>query len=266
MRYLSVLISIFMSWSLPALADGLPDRQQMAELVGSGPSEVVVYEPHLTTDKGPRARSYLGWPFADVAKALFGANWRDQGDTIEFRALDGYVSRVSIADFQAHSAWLVSGLPDGGQFTVDNLLQNEANIPLGPYYLVWENIEDQDIFERGASLWPYQVAEILPIDLSTAALLPEGLDPGLAKGAEIARTYCLNCHTLNGFGGEKVPGDLAALAAAFDAKRFRALLLNPRAQNPDTTMPAIAPSRSEADRIVLISQLRSYLLAMPKSD
>lgn len=266
MRYLSVLMSIFLSCSLPALAVDLPERQQMSELIGSAPSQVVVYEPHLTTNAGPSERAYLGWPFADVAEALFGSNWQEQGDTIEFRALDGYVSRVSVADLNAHSAWLVTGLPDGGPFTVDNLLQNETGIPLGPYYLVWENIEDQDIFERGASLWPYQVAEILPIDLSVAALLPEGLDPGLAQGAEIARSYCLNCHTLNGFGGDKVPGDLAALASAFEADAFRAWLLDPRAVNPDTTMPAIAPSLAEAERSALADQLRAYLLAMPTAE
>lgn len=263
MHYLALLVAAFGSWALPVFADILPDPDQLAQRIGHLPSPITVYEPHLSTPARPTERTYLGWRFVDVALTLFGSDWHSQGDTIEFRALDGYVSRLAASDFTAHSAWLVSGLPDGSAFLVDNLLQNEADIPLGPYYLVWENIEDSEILERGASIWPYQVAEILTITLSTAALLPEGLDPTLAGGAEIARAHCLNCHMLNGFGGNKVEGDLAVLATTLEPKEFRAWLLDPSARKPDTTMAALAPSLPEAERAALADQLWAYLAAMP---
>jgi mono/diheme cytochrome c family protein len=264
LRYISVVAAFFLISALPVFAEILPGPEALAERIGHPPSAVTVYEPHLATTGGSARRTYLGWRFSDVASTLFGANWQNQGDTVEFRALDGYVSRVAVSDFTAHSAWLASGLRDGGEFTVDNLLQNETGIPLGPYYLVWENIEDREIFERGASIWPYRVAEILTITLSTTALLPDGLDPTVVGGAEIARVHCLNCHMLNGFGGNKVEGDLAALTAAFDADGFRAWVLYPNMRKPDTTMPAIAPSLPEDERAALAEQLWAYLAAMPR--
>jgi mono/diheme cytochrome c family protein len=264
LRFISAIAVFFLNSAIPVFAEILPDSEVLAERIGDPPSAVTVYEPHLVTTADSARRTYLGWRFSDVALILFGSNWRSQGDTVEFRALDGYVSRVAVSDFLAHSAWLTIGLRDGGEFTIDNLLQNETGIPLGPYYLVWENIEDRAIFARGASIWPYQVDEILTVTLSTTALLPEGLDPTVAGGAEIARAHCLNCHMLNGFGGDKVEGDLAALTTAFDADDFRAWVLYPSLRNPDTTMPAIAPSLPEDEREALADDLWAYLVAMPR--
>lgn len=264
MQYLALLKAAFGIWALPVFAEDLPEPESLAQQIGQPQSAVTVYEPHLTTVEGFAERTYLGWRFSDVASTLLGADWQRQGDTIELRALDGYTARVAISDFIAHSAWLTSGLSDGGAFTVDNLLQNETGVPLWPYYLVWENIDDQEIFERGASIWPYQVAEIRTITISTAALMPFGLESTLAAGAEIARRHCLNCHMLNGFGGDKVEGDLAALTAPYDANDFREWVLYPSFRKPDTTMPAIAPSLPEDEREALADDLWAYLVAIPR--
>ena len=62
---------------------------------------------------------------------------------------------------------------------------------------------------EGASDWPYQVAEISLVDASDAALRPAGFDPALELGLENTKTHCLTCHKVNGYGGEKVEGNLA---------------------------------------------------------
>jgi hypothetical protein len=267
-RYLLAVITlamVFLAAGGPQAAT-LPIPSELAARIPAPALPVTVYEPHLATEAGPVARGYRAYPFQSVAEALFGENWRDGADAFEFRAIDGYVSIIPFADFLAHRAYLAVGLADGGPFTVDNLLQNESDISLGPYYLIWENIDDPEIFARGASIWPYQISEIAPVTLSDAALLPQGLDPSLRSAAALAKTYCLNCHNLNGFGGDKVEGNLSALARNLDDDTFRAWVLNPRSVRPDTTMPALSESLPDGERVRIAEELRAYLLAMPGGD
>ena len=122
-------------WLGSALAATLPDPAQLKARIGSAPVPVEVYEPHLTTEKGPVKRSYLAYRFDAVADLIFGTKWRDGAGAVELRALDGYVSRIPIADLLAHRAHLAVGLTDGGKFTVDNLRQNETGIALEPFTL-----------------------------------------------------------------------------------------------------------------------------------
>ena len=80
---------------------------------------------------------------------------------------------------------------------------------------------------EGASNWPYQVHEVNLVSLSDGALLPDGLAADLHEGAELAKTYCLQCHKVNGFGGEKFPGNLAVLARVRAEPDFIRWVLNP---------------------------------------
>ncbi len=246
-----------------ARAEMLPEPEALAKRLGAEPGVVTVYEPHLTTDAGPVERSYLAFPFADAAEALFGPDWQAQADAVEFRALDGYVSRIPAATFTEHSAHLAVGLADGGPFVVDNLLQHETGIRLGPYYLVWDNIDDPAIYARGPSIWPYQVTQVARVAMSDDALRPAGLPAALAEGADIAKAQCLNCHNLNGYGGAKVVPDLAELASGMDGASFSAWLLDPRAVRQDSTMPALAPGLPGEERERMAGLLHAYLLAMP---
>ncbi len=250
-------------WLGPALAATLPEPAQLKARIGLAPVPVEVYEPHLSTQQGPVKRSYLAYRFEVIADLVFGPMWRDGADTVEFRALDGYVSRIPIADFLAHKAYLAVGLTDDGPFTVDNLRQNETDVALGPYYLIWENIDDAEIFSRGPSIWPYQVAEILRVNTSDAPLRPAGLDPALEPAVDLAKKHCLNCHKLNGFGGNKAPGDLAALAQALNDETFRSRVLEPQLVQPNTTMPPLSRELPDQERERILKLLRAYLLKMP---
>jgi mono/diheme cytochrome c family protein len=245
-----------------ARAEVLPDPKVLADLIGADPLVVTVYEPHLTTDAGPVERRYLAHPFEAVAQALFGPDWQARADAVEFRALDGYVSRIAAPDFAAHAAHLAFGLADGSPFVVDNLLQHETGIALGPYYLIWENTDDPAIYSRGASIWPYQVAEIVRVDLSDAPLRPAGLPAELGEGADLADAHCLNCHNVGGYGGAKVPADLVDLARGMDAATFTAWLLDPRKIRPNATMPALASALPLEERERMAGLIHDYLLAM----
>ncbi len=263
LRTVGTVIVIATVWAQPALADPLPAPAELTARIGSAPTTVEVYEPHLSTEKAPVKRRYSGYRFDVVANLVFGPMWRDGTQAIEFRALDGYVSRIPVADFDEHKAHLVIGVSDGSAFTVNNLLQNEKNIQLGPYYLIWENIEDAAMFNRGASGWPYQVAEILRVNISDERLRPAGLDPALDPAIDLVRTHCLTCHKLNGIGGDKVQGDLSGLARSLDDAGFRAWVLDPRSVQPTSTMPALSRGLPDDERERIARLLRAYLLAMP---
>jgi mono/diheme cytochrome c family protein len=237
-------------------------REQLAQ--DGVPTEVVtVLEPHLTR-KGrmPEVR-YVGFP-ADAALAkLLGPDWNAAGRELEFRALDGFVSRIPVERFAQHRAWLVIAREDGRPFQVDNHLQGEQQVPLGPFYLVWDNRRSKALQAEGGALWPYQVGAVSSGPSSTRALLPGGLARRYGAAADLARTNCLSCHRIRGYGGDKMPLDLDVAVKGFDAAAWRRWLLTPSAVRPGTTMPPLAEGRSEADRAAMAQQLYDYLRALP---
>ena len=103
---------------------------------------------------------------------------------------------------------------------------------------------------------------MLRVNLSDELLRPEGLDAALKPAVELVKRHCLNCHSLNGFGGNKTPGDLAVLARALDDETFRARVLDPRSVQPNTTMPALSHGLSDKERHRIADLLRAYLLRM----
>ena len=103
-------------------------------------------------------------------------------------------------------------------------------MPLGPYYLVWDNMGNPALLAEGARNWPYQVAEVNLVTLSDTALLPDGLDARFHEGAALAKSHCLNCHMVNGYGGEKFEGNLAEIAKDYEEAEFVSLVLAPGCQ------------------------------------
>ena len=227
------------------------------------PRAVTVYEPHLTVGDEHFAVRYVGYRANDILLHLFGRNWRDRAETVEFRALDGYVSRIPVSRFLKERAFIVFARKDGAPFTVSNIRQNEKDVPLAPYYLVWDNISNPALLAEGARNWPYQVKEVKLVSLSDGALLPKGLDPRFREGAALIRTHCLNCHKVNGFGGEKFEGNLAKAAKDYRAADFFRLLLTPAAERGDSTMPSLSDRLTGAERRGTAGAILGYLKAVP---
>ena len=241
----------------------MPPVDDLRERMGAPAGTVTVYEPHLSVGDDHVAVDYVGYPAVDVMARLFGADWSSQAETVEFRALDGFVSRIAIERFLTEGAFIVFGRGDGSPFTVDNLAQNETDVPLGPYYLVWDNIGNPALLAEGARNWPYQVATVNLVTLSDAALLPQGLDARFHEGAALARTHCLSCHMVNGFGGEKFEGNLAAIAKDYAEAEFVRLVLAPLSVLGETTMPALSGRLLAPERERIAKALFAYLKALP---
>ncbi len=258
---ISVIVALFLT--LPADATEMPSPDDLTARMGIAPQIIRVHEPHLSVDGRKVAIEYLGYPASDVLNEILGADWRGRADAIEFRALDGYVSRIDTARFGPGRAWLVFARHDGTVFTVDNLGQNQLGVPLGPYYLVWDNITDAELFAEGASHWPYQVAEISLFDGSDAALRPDGLVGDHAEAINLVKNNCLSCHKVNGYGGEKFEGNLAILAKGRDRADFLAWVLAPSRLRLGTTMPPLAPLRAAEERERMAAAIYDYLAAVP---
>ena len=105
--------------------------------------------------------------------------------------------------------------------------------------------------------------EVKLVTLSDGALLPKGLDPRFREGAALVRTHCLNCHEVNGFGGEKFGDNLAKMAKDYRAADFFRLLLTPAAERGDSTMPSLSDRLTGAERRGIAGAILGYLKAVP---
>ena len=246
-----------------AQAAELPPVEQLNERMGQPAATVRVYEPSLSVGDRHVAIDYVGYPAADVMARVFGKDWRSRADTVEFRALDGFVASIGIDRFFEDAAFLVFARKDGAPFTTDILTTNQTDVPLGPYYLVWDNISSPALLAEGALNWPYQVKEVNLVTLSDRALLPDGLDERHREGAELTRAHCLQCHKVNGFGGEKFKVDLAALGKVYPETVFIRLLLDPSSVRSDTTMPPLSDRLPDSERARIAKAVSDYLKAVP---
>ncbi len=263
-----LLLSAALSTPWAVSAETLPapaalHRQLLAQ--GHKAQAVTVVEPHLSRKDQPVQRRYLAYPAEAVLSATLGPSWQAQPDReLEFKALDGFIARMPVARFLKYRAYLAVGLADGQPFTVDNLAQGEKRVALGPYYLIWDNLGAPALQAEGGTHWPYQVAEISLRAVNPEALLPSGLDSARwAEHAALAQTYCLSCHQINGFGGAKMPLNLAVRAKLIDARTWQSWLLQPQSVKPGTAMPALPDGLSAAERQRIASQLHDYLKALP---
>jgi hypothetical protein len=238
----------------------LPKVEELERLLAESPVEIEVVEPHLTDGKNQPHAVYLGYPVEKVFRAIFGADWKTAATTIEFRALDGYVSRIPTERFDQYHAYLVFAKSNAREFKVDNLMQHERNVALGPYYLVWDNIHHPGLIADGGTYWPYQVNEILMSQSPEQGLVPgekSRYPPELEK-------YCLSCHQVNGSGGRKTSFDLAEQTKLVGEEKFLAWVLNPSSIRPDTKMPAINERIPETERRAIAKRLFKYLNELPR--
>ena len=258
---LAVELVVWPGWSI-AVAEEIPSPKAL-EQVGAQPVTLSVIEPHESTPEHQVAIDYLAFPAPVVISAALGSGWEAKTKTIEFRALDGYVSRVDVTRLANGKAYMAFARADGSPFTVNNVAQHEKNIPLGPYYLIWDNRADPELIAEGDRNWPYQVIDVSPFNESEAALRPPGFDPALEPGLSNAKDYCLTCHQVNGFGGGKFEGNLALVARAMPAAEFVKWTLEPSSVKPGTAMPALPANLDEAQRRAIAQSIYEYLSHVP---
>lgn len=257
-KFSAAVLGLVLALATPALAVEMP-RPQEVQRVSSPPVTITVAEPHF----GDAHRSYVAYPAREVLDRVLGRGWNAPGAVIRFKALDGYASVIPAAALDGPQAFLAFAMADGSSFTVDNVLQNETNIALGPWYLVWDNIRHPELLRDGAVIWPYQVSEVEIAVQGDDRLFPAGLDPAYRAGGKLVQANCITCHKVNGYGGEKLAINLPDVARAMPRENFLRWVTAPRSVKPDTTMPGLSADWSDQQRQEAAAAIHDYLMNVP---
>jgi mono/diheme cytochrome c family protein len=233
----------------------------MAELrQKAATAQITVWEPH--EDKNV---TYEGFEIGTLFDAVYGALW-PRIDEALFTCADGYRPVLPIEQFTRNAGYLVYRRLDQEEFNVQNRFQNEKDVPLGPFYLVWDNLRSNELRVRGATGWPYQVVSV---DLVNFADRFPGLSPPkdapeeVKKGFLAFRENCMACHTINGEGGNKAPelNYPTSVTEYLSDGWIRKWVMDPRSVRFNATMPGFA-SHPHPD--VLVEEVLAYLKMMAR--
>lgn len=250
----------------PAAAVQLPTLASLEKDASLHPQTVEVIEPHASTPERPVRVAYVGVPVRDALTQWFGAAWQQPGTEVVFIAQDGYTSMIPAEKFARQTAYLAYARADGAPFELDNWEQRER-VPLEPYYLVWDNLRSPELRQGGSAGWPYQITRIKLREISDYEVLRvSNADPETVQGMEETVTNCLTCHHLRGFGGKKVPEDLAASLCRWLPAELRRWIDEPSRLRPGSTMPAINRAWPEEQRRRVAGLIVRYLDAVKQSD
>lgn len=248
-----------------ALALQLPAPEALERDTGLRRQTVEVIEPHASTPERQVRIAYAGVPVAALLTRWFGDAWKAPGVEVEFLALDGYRSTVPAAKLSTQPAFLATARADGAPFELDNWEQKEK-VPLGPYYLVWDNLKAPELQRQGSSGWPYQVARIrLRQAGDDATLRPPEADAEALLGQADTVANCLTCHHLKGIGGEKYREDLSTVLCRWTDADLQRWIEEPTRVRPGTPMPALNRVWPEAERHKVAGRILHYLNAVKRA-
>ena len=230
---------------------------QMEKIIA--PTTVTVFEP-LELEN----RQYRGFPVEKLFSAAYGNGWMKTEDVL-FTCSDGYQPSIPSTQFRKYSSYLAYASPDKEEFTLINKLQNNELVELGPFYLVWDNINNPELRAEGASGWPYQVVAIDLVDFSDRfpnTAPPKNSGDKVKNGFIAFRKYCMTCHSINGEGGTKSVelNYPVSVTEYMEEKWLYRWVENPQSIRYNTTMPALNPEAKDRDR--LIKDIIAYLKAM----
>lgn len=208
-------------------------------------------------------RIYRAFPARPIFDKVFGKDW-GKAQEIVFTSIDGYRPSVLVAKFLAHDAYFAFAHENGTPFTLTNMLQNNEVVPLGPLYLVWDNINSKTLLESGASDMPYQIKSV---EIKFVAPFPN-MSPPAKASAEVQRGFvhfrkhCMACHTINGEGGGKAPelNYPTSVVEYIKPEYLKRWIENPLSIRHNTTMPGLAKEIPNRGKIT--KELIAYLKAM----
>lgn len=217
-----------------------------------------IFEPHEGVEK-----KYRGLPFRDLLQSVYGDSWK-KAEEMLFTCSDGYQPSVPAGEFAKHTSLLAFELP-GAPFKVNNKFQNEKQIELGPYYLVWDNVSEPALKGQSASHWPYQVIAVDLIqfkDRFPHMAPPDGSSAAAKRGFLAFKSSCMNCHAVNGEGAPKSVelNYPASVTEYFKEGWLEKWILDPTSVRHNSTMPAL----SVPDAKKVAKEIVAYLKTMAK--
>jgi mono/diheme cytochrome c family protein len=244
--------------SAGSFAEDLPAPEELLKDMGVSGQYVTVVEPHQSGTSRQTHITYLAVLANKVLDRLFGHDWQSPDNDVVFFATDGYQFAANADRFMHYRAYLAYARADGKPFTlVDNKGQRTE---LGPYYLIWDNIDEPSLIRQGAYGWPYEVTQVRLRPVSAyAPLLPERASRQAREGFALVKEYCLTCHRVAGIGGEKLPADLRPFLCSLNDSELEALIDNPNDATQKGGMPPLDPQLQGAGRRQTIELIVAYL-------
>ena len=225
-----------------------------------GPGTVRVHEPY---EEGVIA--FKAFPLREVLDTIYSPSWRHEEELL-FTCSDGYQPTVPVKRVLEHHAWLAYAREDLESFTIQKKESGEVQtVDLGPYYVVWENLNDQKIRQEGDYGWPYQVVAIDLIDRRdrfAKMVPPKGSSPAVLAGFDAFRVHCSKCHKVNGEGGTIGPelNPEGGSGEYYEREFLRTWIEEPAKIRPKTRMPALNPALP--NRAKVVRDIVAYLLSM----
>ena len=273
--------SFALGFTVAMLLLGAPFARAEAELAFKSHGKAVKTLPRADVEKllppaevttfeflEAKENRYRAIPFAALLTKIYGEAWKKE-EEILFTCADGYQPSVPVAKVLKFGGLLAVARTDQDKFSLVNHLENNKQVDLGPYYLVWDNLKFPELKDEGATDQPYQVVGVDLIKFSDRfpALAPHG-DASVAakRGFLVFRRSCLSCHVINGEGGAKAALELnypVSITEYWQEKYLGAWIENPKSVRYGTTMPPIQIAAK--DRKEAVADVIAYLKAMAKN-
>lgn len=172
------------------------------ELVQSGGTKTLT--ANNPTDS--TIKSYQGVSLIPLLDAVFNSDWKNR-DAIKFNASDGYQPIIPISVILKHNGIIAIG--ENGQHGFSQLLRNNGEtVDPGPFFLVWENIQDIAAKNEPWLSWPWQLTTIELTSFEREypqSTPPAASQESVKKGFLAFRQHCIKCHAINGDGGNIGP-------------------------------------------------------------
>ncbi len=220
--------------------------------------ELRVFEPHEQ-----REVAFSAVDFARLLDAVYGEAWR-RGEELLFTCRDGYQPTVPVSRFLEHRAWLATARVGSPDFGIAKWESGAVRrVALGPFYLIWDNLDDALIRQEGDYGWPYQLVGVDVIrtrERFPRSLPPAGSSPAVRAGFRAYRAHCSRCHALHGEGGQVGPALLPERLAQLDRDWLRRWIDDPSQLVPNARMERLNPSLPDRERV--IEEILDYLEAM----
>jgi mono/diheme cytochrome c family protein len=242
-------------------AEELPASRELLKQLGLSGHYVTVVEPHQSDPSHLTHVTYLAVPANKVLDHLFGHGWQSPDHDVVFFATDGYQFAGSPERFVQYKAYLAYARADGKSFALE--INEGKRIELGPYYLIWDNIEDPSLIRQGANGWPYEVVQVDLRPVSAyAPLLPEDASQETRDGFALFKEYCLNCHQIANIGGQKLSTDLRYSVCSLKDSELKTLIDNPSDDQRKGGMPRLDVQLQGEGRRQTIDLIVTYLRAL----
>lgn len=220
---------------------------------------VRVHEPYESGEV-----EFLAFDFAEILDGVYGRAWR-AGEELLFTCRDGYQPSVPVARFARHRAWLAFARVDSGFSIAKRESGQLRSVPLAPFYLIWENLDDLRVRREGDYGWPYQLVGVDVIrtrERFPRMAPPEGSPAPVRAGFEAFRVHCSRCHAVNGEGGSIGP-ELNPPQSPVEVRSrdwLRRWIDDPARIAPNARMERLDPGLP--DRARVIDEILAYLQAM----